>query len=162
MIADMLKPYQRVAAERIAECKRMLLADQPGLGKTFTSLGALELSGVLTAGAVALVVAPLITCDTAWGPTIRKYMPEVNFIDAFSGSRKQRDKRISVSVRDDVPNVIVTNHDSVGVTPKDVPHLPALHALRPVAIWWMSRMLCCRCSMTVRGMLHSFGVGCMR
>ena len=134
MIADMLKPYQRVAAERIADCKRMLLADQPGLGKTFTSLGALELSGVLTAGAVALVVAPLITCDTAWGPTIRKYMPEVNFIDGFSGSRKQRDKRISVSVRDDVPNVIVTNHDSIGVTPKDVPHLPSLHALRPVAI----------------------------
>ena len=63
MIADKLKPYQRDAAARIASEQAMLLADQPGLGKTFTSLGALELSGVLTAGSVVLVLGPLITCD---------------------------------------------------------------------------------------------------
>jgi len=85
MIADKLKPYQRVAAERIAKEQVMLLADQPGLGKTFTSLGALELSGVLKKGSTALVLAPLITCDTAWVPTIQAHMPEVNVIDAFFG-----------------------------------------------------------------------------
>jgi len=134
MISALLKPYQRAAAEQIAQAGRMLLSDQPGLGKTFTSLGALELSDKLTPGAVCLIVAPLITCDTAWGPTIRKHMPEVNFIDGFSGTRKQRDKRIASSVRNDVPNIIVTNHDSIGITPKDVEHLPSLHSLKPVAI----------------------------
>ena len=47
MISDKLKPYQREAAERIARNRSMLLADQPGLGKTYTSLGALELSGAV-------------------------------------------------------------------------------------------------------------------
>ena len=56
MIADRLKPFQRGAAERIASERVMLLADQPGLGKTFTSLGALELSGVLTEGSTTLIL----------------------------------------------------------------------------------------------------------
>jgi len=116
MIADMLKPYQRVAAERIVNAGCMLLSDQPGLGKTFTSLGALEMSGVLTAGSVSIVIAPLITCDTAWLPTAQSFMPEVNVIDGFSGSRLRRSQRISKSIREDMPNLIVTNHDSLGIS----------------------------------------------
>ena len=134
MIADKLKPYQRVAAERIAKEQVMLLADQPGLGKTFTSLGALELSGVLKKGSTALVLAPLITCDTAWVPTIQAHMPEVNVIDAFSGSRAQRTARIDKLYRDDMANIIVTNHDSIGVSKTEKCLVPALHEISFCAV----------------------------
>ena len=126
MISGLLMPYQREAAERIASARSMLLADQPGLGKTFTSLGALELSGVLTPGSVSLIAGPVITCDTAWLPTLKKQMPEVNAIDGFSGSRVQRDKRIRKLLRDDVANVVVTNHHSVGMASSGKAHLPVL------------------------------------
>lgn len=116
MISDLLKPYQRIAAERIVRTGSMLLADQPGLGKTFTSLGALELSGLLTPGSVSIVISPLITCDTAWLPTAQSHMPEVNVIDAFSGNRLRRGQRIKNSLRSDVANLIVTNHDSIGIS----------------------------------------------
>lgn len=134
MIADMLKPYQRVAAERIVNAGCMLLSDQPGLGKTFTSLGALELSGVLVPGSVSIVIAPLITCDTAWLPTAQSFMPEVNVIDGFSGSRLRRSQRIAKSIRDDVANLIVTNHDSLGISKSGVSLVPAIIVQNFVAI----------------------------
>ena len=134
MIAGLLKPYQREAAERIVRAGSMLLADQPGLGKTFTSLGALELSGVLTAGSVSIVIAPLITCDTAWLPTAQSYMPEVNVIDGFSGTRLRRGQRIRDGLRNDVPNLIVTNHDSVGISKKNVSLVPDIITGSYVAI----------------------------
>ena len=134
MIAGMLKPYQRVAAERIVNAGCMLLSDQPGLGKTFTSLGALELSGVLVAGSVSIVIAPLITCDTAWLPTAQSFMPEVNVIDGFSGSRLRRSARINKSIREDMPNLIVTNHDSLGISKDGVSLVPSIIVQNFVAI----------------------------
>lgn len=134
MIADMLKPYQREAAERIVRSGSMLLADQPGLGKTFTSLGALELSGVLVPGAVAIIVAPLITCDTAWLPTAQSYLEGVNIIDAFSGTRLRRSQRVKDSVREDMPNLIITNHDSIGISKRNVSYVPSIIMLDYQAI----------------------------
>lgn len=134
MISDKLKPYQREAAERIARNRSMLLADQPGLGKTYTSLGALELSGALTPGSVSLIVGPVITCDTAWVPTIKTQMPEVNVIDGFSGSRAKRERRINQSLSDTMPNIIVTNHESIGISKLDKPHIKVLHELKYAAI----------------------------
>lgn len=134
MISDKLKPYQREAAERIARNRSMLLADQPGLGKTYTSLGALELSGALTPGSVSLIVGPVITCDTAWVPTIKTQMPEVNVIDGFSGSRAKRERRINQSLSDTMPNIIVTNHESIGISKLDKPHIKVLHELSYAAI----------------------------
>lgn len=134
MIADKLMPYQREAAERIAVRRCMLLADQPGLGKTFTSLGALEISGALKPGSVSIILGPHITCDTAWLPTIQAFMPEVNAIDGFSGSRAQRDKRIESSIVSDKANVIVTNHESLGISKTNKPHVPVLHSFEYAAI----------------------------
>lgn len=134
MIADKLKPYQREAAERIAASKSMLLADQPGLGKTYTSLGALELSGVLKPGAVVIIAGPLITCDTAWFATISTNMPEVNLIDGFTGSRAKRERRVRESLSDVIPNIVVTNHESLGVSKSGLPALPILHEVPIAAI----------------------------
>lgn len=133
-IAGKLMPYQREAAERIASNRSVLLSDQPGLGKTFTSLGSLELAGVLQPGSVCLIMGPVITCDTAWLPTLQAQMPEVNGIDGFSGSRSKRDKRIRESLRSDVPNVIVINHESLGITPAGKQHVPVLHELEYSAV----------------------------
>lgn len=134
MISDKLKPYQREAAERIARNRSMLLADQPGLGKTFTSLGALEISGALVPGSTSIIIGPVITCDTAWVPTIKTQMPEVNVIDGFSHSRAKRGRRIKDSLSDVMPNVIVTNHESIGISKTGKPHIPILHELNYSAI----------------------------
>jgi hypothetical protein len=126
-IAHLLRPYQEQAALRIAGIKAQLLADQPGLGKTFTSLGALEIAGVLVPGAVILIMAPGTVCDSAWLPTIQAHMPEVNVIDGYSGTRRQRSSRIEKLVTGDKPNIIVTNHESLGVSPSNKAAVPALH-----------------------------------
>jgi SNF2 family DNA or RNA helicase len=134
MIADKLKPYQREAAERIARSGSMLLADQPGLGKTYTSLGALEISGALKPGFAAIIAGPVITCDSAWANTIITNMPEVNLINAYTGSRAKRNKSIVENFRNDVPNIIVTNHESLGIAKNSTPALPELHAVPVSAI----------------------------
>ncbi len=134
MISALLKPYQKTAAERIAQQRTVLLADQPGLGKTFSALGSLELAGILRPGSVVLVTGPLITCNTAWRPTIKRHMPEVNVIDAFTGTRPQRNKRIIDDYQPDKANIIVTNHDSIGISKADKQHLPALFDTKLSAI----------------------------
>ena len=133
-LLSMLRPYQLAAAERIASSGAMLLADQPGLGKTFTSLGSLYLADRLRPGKATLIAAPLITCDTAWLPTIQSYMPEVCVVDAFSGSRASRDKRIEDNRCDDKHMIVVTNHESLGISRMLDEFVPAIHAMSYSAI----------------------------
>jgi len=134
-LVDMLRPYQAEAAERIASAGAMLLADQPGLGKTFTSLGSLYLADRLRPGTATLIAAPLITCDTAWLPTIQSYMPEVCVVDAFSGSRAARSKRVEENRCDDKHMIIVTNHDSLGISKSLDEFVPAIHAMAYSALF---------------------------
>lgn len=65
------RPYQPVAALYCAEASQSLLADQPGVGKTIESLGALVEAGVK--GRV-LVVAPLKSTQAVWEPEIHRWL----------------------------------------------------------------------------------------
>lgn len=130
-------PYQEEAAQAIAEHGAKLLADQPGLGKTHTALRAMALRGLLSPGsyAVSLIAAPLMVCDTAWLPKFRAYFPEVTVVDAYSGSRHARNRRIETALAKQAgPIVVIANHDAIGISKRGAPHLPALHVTRLDAI----------------------------
>lgn len=126
-------PYQEEAARSIATAGAKLLADQPGLGKTHTALRALVLRRLLeeTTPSIILIAAPLMVCDTAWVPKFRLYFPHVTVVNAYSGSRHARNRRIedAIKAQKDGPVVIIANHDALGINKQGEPHLPALHTL---------------------------------
>ena len=65
------RPYQPVAAYFMAYVKRCLNGDQPGVGKTIETLGALiqgEVSGPV------LILAPKTSCNVVWEPEIHRWM----------------------------------------------------------------------------------------
>lgn len=69
--AMMNRPYQPVAALFAAQAGQSLIADQPGVGKTIESLGALIEGEVF--GRV-LVMAPLKSTQAVWEPEIHRWM----------------------------------------------------------------------------------------
>lgn len=136
MIVDRLYPYQHAAAERIAAQRLVLLADQPGLGKTYTALGGLELGNALTdPKSRVLILSPLIACGPAWFNTCTLTLPDVVVVNGFSGSRAARERRIREAFeQQSKPVVVVTNHESIGVSSKLTPHVPSLHGVPFAAI----------------------------
>lgn len=69
--AMMDRPYQPVASLYMAKVKRCINADQPGIGKTIETLGALIEQG--TTGRI-LVLAPKTSCLTVWPYEIDKWL----------------------------------------------------------------------------------------
>jgi SNF2 family DNA or RNA helicase len=67
------RPYQPVAAKYMAEAQRCLNADQPGIGKTIETLGALIERGVT--GPV-LVLAPKTSALTVWPVEIERWLAD--------------------------------------------------------------------------------------
>ncbi len=65
------RPYQPVAAQYMAAARRCLNADQPGIGKTIETLGALVALGIT--GPV-LVLAPKTSCTAVWPGEIAKWL----------------------------------------------------------------------------------------
>lgn len=85
--------YQVEGANALANARRMILADQPGLGKTYQSL-----AGVLehfysqgNFSPLILVLAPSTVVTTNWEPTILDKVPGC-FVYSMTGSRKQREQ----------------------------------------------------------------------
>lgn len=65
------RPYQPVASYYMAVARRCLNGDQPGIGKTIETLGALVEAGV--SGPI-LILAPRTSCTVVWEPEIHKWM----------------------------------------------------------------------------------------
>ncbi len=75
MWAAMLnRPYQPVASYYMAKARQCLNGDQPGIGKTIETLGALIEAGVT--GPV-LVLAPKTSCSVVWEPEIKRWLADV-------------------------------------------------------------------------------------
>jgi SNF2 family DNA or RNA helicase len=128
LFEDVLFDYQKVAAQRIADERRLLLADQPGLGKTLEVLGGLELAGLLTTQmSNILVLTPIINAHTTWIDSVERFVkplyPNVTVVDLSKGSSVQKNARMNVDVVG--PVVYVANHDALAVV-KNVPRLPEL------------------------------------
>jgi SNF2 family DNA or RNA helicase len=111
---DVLYDYQRDAADRIALQKRILLADQPGLGKTLMVLGALEKLDMYRIGKNILIVTPIINAQTAWIDSIEKFIVprwDVNVVDVSRGSKQN--KIDAMDTLNGLCNIVVANHNAI-------------------------------------------------
>ena len=114
--------YQKEAAKRIQEQRRVLLADQPGLGKTLEVLAALELDGKLDTISNILILTPIINAQTTWRDTIERFVrPRYNLIeliDVSQGSAAKKAKQFE-NVGNRV-NIVLANHNALDLTKSGV------------------------------------------
>jgi SNF2 family DNA or RNA helicase len=130
---EILYPYQQQASMRIASQKKILLADQPGLGKTLEVLASFELADLLNPidSHAMLILTPVVNARTAWIDTIQKYLlpkyPHLKVVDLSSGSAEKKNKTLSSALAEDGthPLIVVANHDALATTKKG-PRIPAL------------------------------------
>lgn len=105
-----LRMPQIIGALRMAQGRRMLLADQPGAGKTAQAMVALELDGLFSRRANILILCNVTGCQLTWSPEIHKRIvsqyPDVVFADLTNpGTTKNGRPKVtmpSVQSRDDM------------------------------------------------------------
>jgi SNF2 family DNA or RNA helicase len=117
---EVLYPYQQVAASRIKESRRILLADQPGLGKTLEVLAGLELAGLFGKPSTILIVTPIVNAQTTWRDTIERFVKpryDVGVVDVSKGTASQKSKQFK-QVFGDVPVIVLANHNALDMTAK--------------------------------------------
>ena len=125
MITDILWEPQKEAVGFIVDNRRVLLADQPGSGKTLMSLAALEVDGCFTNG-VSLILAPKFPAKTTWlKDHVTRFVAPlgVNIYDLTTGTAQVKNDRIR-SVQK--PAIIVANHDALAISPNGERRVPAL------------------------------------
>ncbi len=119
---EVLFGYQRDAAARIYAQRSVLLADQPGLGKTLEVLGALELAGLFDVPSSILILTPIINAQTTWRDSIERWVKPryewVNLIDVSKGSASQKAKAMA-SAGNKV-NIVLANHNALDLTAKGI------------------------------------------
>jgi SNF2 family DNA or RNA helicase len=118
LVSEVLFGYQVEAANRIQEARRILLADQPGLGKTLEVLGALELDGLFTKPANILILTPLVNAQTTWIDSIERFIKpryDVQVFDLSRGSAKQKANNLAVEQTSEV-KMYVANHNAIDMT----------------------------------------------
>ena len=111
---NVLYQYQKDAVDRIVTQRRILLADQPGLGKTLMVLGALEQAGLFSIGKNILIITPIINAQTAWLDTIEKFVKSrhhVNVLDISRGTKTQKSKQFEKL--NGLCNIIIANHNAI-------------------------------------------------
>ena len=115
--------YQKLAAKRIQQDRRVLLADQPGLGKTLEVLGALELDNLFNNwGANILILTPIINAQTTWRDSIVRWVQDkydVVLIDVSKGTATQKNKAFA-NYDERKVNIVLANHDALAMTSKGV------------------------------------------
>lgn len=130
---EILYPYQREAATRIEKQRKILLADQPGLGKTLEVLASFELADLYNPNDsnAILILTPVVNARTAWIDTIERFVipryPNVQVIDLSSGSSQKKQEKLSLALADEgtQPIIVVANHDALAHTKKGA-KIPAL------------------------------------
>lgn len=125
MIVDILWEKQKQAVDFIVDRRRVLLADQPGSGKTLMSLAALEADGCFTNG-VVLILAPKFPAKTTWlKDHVMKFVSPlgVNIYDLTTGTSDAKNARLE-SIQS--PAIIVANHDALAISPNGERRVPNL------------------------------------
>lgn len=120
---EVLYPYQQVAASRIKESRRILLADQPGLGKTLEVLAGLELGGLFDKPSNILIITPIINAQTTWRDTVERFVqpryPNASLIDVSKGTASQKSKQFAKTYPDG-PVIVLANHNAIDMTSSGV------------------------------------------
>lgn len=96
------REYQRVGTNFIIENRRVILADEPGLGKCYQSLAALEQLGF----GPTLIVCPKMAIGV-WEYEIRKWTDQIGMI--YDGTIPQRAKLWKSFNEDSIP-FLITNY----------------------------------------------------
>lgn len=116
--SGVLFDYQKLAAKRIVEQRAVLLADQPGLGKTLEVLGALELDGMFSGFANILILTPIINAQTTWRDSVVRWVQDkydVQLIDVSKGTTARKAKQFE---NVGACNIVLANHDALGRVPE--------------------------------------------
>lgn len=128
LYGEVLYDYQKEAADRIALQRRILLADQPGLGKTLMVLGGLERADMFRFGKNILILTPIINAQTAWISTINKFVKpywDVNVIDISKGTVHQK-REAFASERNALCTIVVANHNAIDLMDNDMHRVDTL------------------------------------
>jgi SNF2 family DNA or RNA helicase len=91
------RTYQPVGARFIAEGRSVLIADDPGLGKTLEAIGGIIESNVR---GPYLVVSPKTAVDSVWAREIPRWWPEAEVVHCPEG-RAERDRILDIVARRD-------------------------------------------------------------
>lgn len=84
------RTYQRVAARFIAEGRNVLIADEPGLGKTLEALGAVVETGARN----VLVFAKKKAVETVWVPEAKRWLGDLCEVHPITGTGPQRHAKL--------------------------------------------------------------------
>jgi SNF2 family DNA or RNA helicase len=133
------RPYQKVGTQFVVNGQNVLLADQPGLGKTLMTLGGLVASGKKR----ILVFAPRTAMETVWARESRRWVGAKAFVAV--GAPREREAIIraaDIAANSGEMSVLICNPEMVrtkkevscvvcgGVEPEDCPSKnKAVHAV---------------------------------
>lgn len=120
---EILYPYQREAVDLMVQKKRVLLADQPGLGKTLEVLGALEELDLFNPhdSHAILVLTPVVNVRTAWIRSIEQFIlpryPQTVVVDLGTGSSTKKETLLATALASPgtEPIIVVANHDALSL-----------------------------------------------
>lgn len=107
-IWEAFREDQKVGVQFLNRCPNPLLADEPGLGKTWQVIGAIMQAG--KEEGYNLVICPKISIENVWLRELTKFQDEVVFV-APEG-RRQREKllkEVQLCLEDEAPFWLVVN-----------------------------------------------------
>jgi SNF2 family DNA or RNA helicase len=106
------RPYQKVGARFIVEGRNVLVADEPGLGKTLETLAAMVEAGVQQ----VVIFAKKKAVTTVWAPEIKRWLGDLAEVWVLTGTGEQRNKILAEFLNrpaDNKIHFVVTNIEMV-------------------------------------------------
>ena len=102
-----LRPYQQLSAEHLYANPRAALWADMGMGKTLSTLAALEELNTIEDVYPALVLAPKLVCETVWPVEAQKWFPGLHAVDG-TGKPAARLRALQ-----NKPDILAINMDNI-------------------------------------------------
>ena len=142
-LPDGLRPLQIAGALRIQSGNGVILADEPGAGKTLQALFALELRGLFRVQSAILILCNVTGCQLTWAPELVKrvlsqYPVVIADLTDTGGkatmpSVAKREQRLAdlkmTAAEYGVPLIVLANYDMVRVSPQGKPVMATLQEI---------------------------------